>query len=195
MPLPEKEFLSIQEAVAKLGIDEETLFDYARRKLIKLSCMVYNPATGEYSGDVYLEPEDVALTLQESPPHRHIKKILDEAIDDKGKNVLAEFDLLISKDDMKVYGGELVRFEKQYGINQSGEQIEPIPQLEEIEKTNSHTFKKLLKARQLFPEAFSHLHRKPSVDNDVRPWLREKLDCTTYEVQVFGKILKEEFDL
>ncbi len=56
------------------------------------------------------------------------------------------------------------------------------------------TFAKLMKVIDAYPQAYQgKTHVK--LDDDLRPWIKEKFDCSDREKHVFGSIVAEHFKL
>lgn len=62
-----------------------------------------------------------------------------------------------------------------------------------LPKYDGPTFAKLRAAMEAYPIAYDG--KTPKLDDDVRPWLKQKYKCTDREASVFGTIIAENFGL
>jgi len=54
------------------------------------------------------------------------------------------------------------------------------------------TFEKLLKALEAYPNRYG-TEAKPKLDDDLRPWLKNEVGCSSREADVFGVMLLEHY--
>lgn len=75
---------------------------------------------------------------------------------------------------------------------QAQKQVEPPSDQKTMPVLHGKTFEKLLKALEAYPNRYG-MDAKPKLDDDLRPWLKKAIGCSSREADVFGVMLLEHF--